>query len=51
MAAPVAAARERYELEWLGRYDVPFYHTGGGSTGGRVSFFRIQYETDYKCTN
>ncbi len=47
MAAPVAAARERYELELLGRYDVPFYHTGGGSTGGRVSLFRIQPKIGY----
>ncbi len=42
MAGPVSAAQQRYELEQVGRYDVPFYHTGGGSTGGRVLLYRIQ---------
>jgi len=42
MAAPVAAARQRYQLQLVGRYDIPFYHTGGGSTGGRIALYRLQ---------
>ena len=41
MGPPVAAARQRYELRLVGRYDIPFYHTGGGSTGGRVALYRV----------
>jgi hypothetical protein len=42
MAAPVAAARQHYDLQLVGRYDIPFYHTGGGSTGGRFPLYRLQ---------
>ncbi len=42
MAAPVAAARKRYEMQWVGLYDIPFYHSGGGSVGGRVPLYRLQ---------
>jgi hypothetical protein len=41
MGPPMAAARQRYELWLVGRYDIPFYHTGGGSTGGRVALYRV----------
>lgn len=41
MGPPLAAARQRYELRLVGRYDIPFYHTGGGSTGGRVALYRV----------
>ncbi len=46
MADPVFAAQQRYELEQVGRYDIPFYHTGGGSTGGRVALYRVQALTN-----
>jgi hypothetical protein len=42
MAGPLTAARQRYELELVGRYDIPFYHTGGGSAGGRVPLYRVE---------
>ncbi len=42
MAGPVSAAQQRYRLEPVDRYDIPFYHTGGGSTGGRIALYRIQ---------
>jgi 4-amino-4-deoxy-L-arabinose transferase-like glycosyltransferase len=42
MAGPVSAAQQRYRLQQVGRYDIPFYHTGGGSTGGRVPLYRIR---------
>jgi hypothetical protein len=42
MAAPLAAARQRYDLQLAGRYDIPFYYTGGGSTGGRIALYRLQ---------
>jgi hypothetical protein len=41
MRAPLAAARQRYSLELVGRYDIPFYHTGGGSSGGLVPLYRL----------
>ena len=41
MAAPLVAARQRYDLRWVGWYDIPFYHPGGGSTGGRVALYRL----------
>jgi hypothetical protein len=46
MAGPLAAARQRYDLELVGRYDIPFYHTGGGSAGGRVPLYRVEPRTD-----
>jgi len=42
MSASVATARQRYDLQLIGRYDIPFYHTGGGSTGGRFPLYRLQ---------
>lgn len=45
MAAPVAAARQRYHLDLVSLYDIPFYHTGGGSTGGRIPLYRLQPKT------
>jgi len=42
MAAPIAAVQERYEVQLVGLYDIPFYHTGGGSVGGRVSLYRLR---------
>ena len=42
MAAPLAEARGHYDLQIVGRYDIPFYHTGGGSTGGRFPLYRLQ---------
>jgi hypothetical protein len=45
MAGPVAAARQRYQLQLVGLYDIPFYHTGGGSTGGRIPLYRLQSRT------
>ena len=45
MEAPLAAARERYQVRLVGRYDIPFYHTGGGSTGELVPLYRM-YPTD-----
>jgi len=41
MRAPLAAAREHYDLQLVGRYDIPFYHTGGGSTGALVPLYRL----------
>jgi hypothetical protein len=46
MAGPLTAARQRYELQLVGRYDIPFYHTGGGSAGGRVALYRVEPRTD-----
>jgi hypothetical protein len=42
MAAAVAAARRQYGLTLVGRYDIPFYHSGGGSVGGLVDLYRIE---------
>jgi hypothetical protein len=42
MRAPLTAARQRYTLQWVGRYDIPFYHSGGGSSGGLVSLWRLR---------
>jgi hypothetical protein len=41
MRAALAAARQHYTLQWVGRYDIPFYHYGGGSSGGRVTLWRL----------
>jgi len=41
MRPTLLAARERYTLQWVGRYDIPFYYTGGGSSGGLVSLWRL----------
>jgi hypothetical protein len=46
MAASVEAARQRYQLQLVGRYDIPFYHTGGGSTGGRIPLYRVEAATN-----
>ncbi len=46
MAAPVEAARQRYQLQLVGLYDIPFYHTGGGSTGGRIPLYRVEATTN-----
>ena len=43
MASPLEAAGERYHLQFVGRYDIPFYHTGGGSTGGRIPLYCIEH--------
>jgi hypothetical protein len=45
MAATMSAARERYDVQSRGTYDVPFYHQGGGSTGGRVTLYRLRQRT------
>jgi hypothetical protein len=45
MAAPVATAKQRYRLDLVGLYDIPFYHSGGGSTGGRIPLYRLQPRT------
>jgi len=45
MRAPLAAARARYDLQLLGRYDIPFYHTGGGSSGALVPLYRLYPST------
>ena len=42
MSSALAAARHRYNVELIGYYDIPYYHTGGGSAGGRVALYRIQ---------
>jgi hypothetical protein len=41
MRAPLTAARERYTMQLMGRYDIPFYYTGGGSVGGLVPLYRL----------
>jgi hypothetical protein len=46
MGGPLTTARQRYDLELVGRYDIPFYHIGGGSTGGRVPLYRVENRTD-----
>jgi len=50
MAAPIAAARQRYQLQLVGLYDIPFYHTGGGSTGARIPLYRLEQKTDQRRT-
>jgi hypothetical protein len=42
MGAPLAAARQRYEFRLVGRYDIPFYYTGGGSRGALVPLYQLQ---------
>jgi hypothetical protein len=45
MADVLEDARKRYRLELVSVYDIPFYHTGGGSTGGRIPLYRLQPKT------
>ena len=42
MYRPLEAVRQRYEVWFAGLYDVPFYHTAGGSTGGMVRLYRVE---------
>ncbi len=42
MQAPMEAALARYHLRQVGSFDLPFYHTGGGSVGRRVALYGIE---------
>jgi len=42
MSEPLEAVRRRYHV-WVGSmYDIPFYHTAGGSSGEMVRIYRVE---------